>query len=251
MTEKILDRVRKLLKLAQHEGTTEHEAAAAASAAQRLIEQHALDVGALDVGDAPPPPEKIEIEALDPEDRARVKIQWRGRLAFAVARSQGCRMYWWGSRIQIVGPRSRTDAVRAIYAYLARTVDDLGAVAARGRGRGYGTAWRVGCAARLGERLLADSPEARAQAQAQARATAYARGGEGALVAVSRAIERDEDARRRTEAIYEGLGLRRGRAARPVGNASGYYAGRQAAEGVRISGGPALGSGAPALKRGS
>jgi hypothetical protein len=245
MQTDIIAKVRKLLTLAGDRGATEAEAAAAAAAAQRLIERHHLDVAALDEAAAaePPPVEPVEQAALDPEDRARARVRWRGTLASACAASQGCRVVWWGPRLMVVGVPSRAASVRYLYAYLSRAVEALAEGAAQGRGRAYAHAWRVGCAARLAERVRAEADTARTQARAETQATAYARGGEAAIVRVAAAIARDDDARERTDAYMRSMHLRAGRAAAAPRSASGYAAGRAAGDRVRLASGPALGAG--------
>jgi hypothetical protein len=245
----LLGKVRKLLTLAGDKGATEGEASNAAAAAQRLIEQHRLDTALLDEApdEAPQADEPIE-DAVDPLDTLNSRVAWRGSLASGIARANGCKMYWHGGReIKVIGAPTRVAAVRTLYAWLSREVDRLGRDAARGQGRAWGHAWRVGCAARLGERLA----EAARAGVAEAKARAV---GDGvALVRVERALARiDVVAERERVNAWQKkhVKLTAGRRA-TVSDSSGYSAGRAAGDRIRLTGHAALGRGAGRLGGGS
>jgi hypothetical protein len=242
----ILATVRRLHRLAGDPGATEGEAAAAAAAAARLIERHRLDVASLGSGEDEAPAPVVEAPEIDahPLDAARVRIAWRGILAGAVARSQGCRVWWSGPRLHVAGTPSRVQACRSLYAWLAREIDSLGTHAARGHGRSYGHAWRVGCATRIGERLRAAAAAGAPEAATRARAEAYARGGEGALVRVeARIATLAGDAARTDDLVRARVGpLRPGRTA-TVRSASGWQDGHAAGDRMRLDARASLGSG--------
>jgi hypothetical protein len=245
----LLGKVRKLLTLAGDRGATEGEASNAAAAAQRLIEEHRLDTALLDETPDEPAPadEPIGTERLDPLDASKSKVRWRGDLASGIARANGCRMYWSGPAVRVIGTPSRVAAVRTLYAWLSREVDRLGREAARGQGRAWGNAWRVGCASRLSERLA----EAARVGAAEAKAKAIGSG--VALVRVESALARIGVAgeRERVAAWQKAhLKLYAGRST-SIGSGSGYNAGRAAGDRIRLTGHAALGRGAGRLGGGS
>src|SRR4051812_47077207 len=94
--EKIIDRVRKLLSLADHSGS-EHEAASAASHAAKLMEEHQLTEAFVRLDDAEAKPETIlQDERLEPNAplTGRKRVAWKETIASAVARDLGVRFYW-------------------------------------------------------------------------------------------------------------------------------------------------------------
>lgn len=238
--EGVLDRVRRLLALAER-GGTEHEAAAAAAAAQRLIDRHRLDVALLDVDqeDEAAPPEAIGDVVLD--DSMKRRVTWRGTLAGGCARAQGCRVYWSPVggvyAIRIVGAPARVAAAASLYSYLVREVERLGTVEGAGHGRAWAHAWRHGCAARLRERLT----EAARAAVEEARA-----GATGAeLVRVERALARIDPGTEgsRVDAWMRAqLKLTPGRRA-SVSCSDGWNAGKRAGDRMGLGGSAALGAG--------
>lgn len=92
--DKIEERVRKLLRLAQNNPSVE-EAATAFAAAQKLATLHALDLddlGSEDVG--PEAPKEVEIVRCESLDQWKKAIAWKLSLAGGVARANGCRIYY-------------------------------------------------------------------------------------------------------------------------------------------------------------
>jgi hypothetical protein len=243
----VIAKVRKLLALADDAGATEGEATNAAAAAQRLIELHRLDVATLEAGegDAPPLPEETIVnEPLIEGGAPTAKriVSWRGQLTGGIAKSNGCRHYWHvesgkGVHLRIVGPASRLASVRYLYAYLSHEIDRLGTEAARGNGRAYGNAWRLGCAQRVSERLRESVKAARVEARTRAKADSGA-----ALARLDNALARIEsDEQRVLEALRK---LRLVNSPTKVGSASGYEAGKAAGNRIQLGGHAALGRGA-------
>jgi hypothetical protein len=194
-TEKILEKVRNLLRLAGDKGN-ENEAAAAAAAAQKLIERHRLDMAMLEVADDLPTAEDIR-ECEDPLDRGKAVVAWKGALASGLSLANGCRIFWRRGSIVIVGAGSDVQTVRYLYAYFVREVDRLAKQYA-GNGKSWLHAWRVGCASTISKRLKEAAEEARAEARGEAR-SADDRG--VALVRVNSGIARI-DARGSAAAQY-------------------------------------------------
>lgn len=82
--EKIIARIKKLLAVADDRGATEHEAASAALAAQRLIAQYDVEQWEIHAKDAEP------IETVYAVDAKR---RWRWHLAAVVAPAFRCKTY--------------------------------------------------------------------------------------------------------------------------------------------------------------
>jgi Protein of unknown function (DUF2786) len=163
--DKAIDRVRKLLALA--EGTSEHEAALAASQATKLIEQFQLTEAMIRLDDVEVEPEPIVQDArLEPELPAhggrgsgRKRIAWKETIAFAVASDLGIHAYW-RNHIDIrgFGRESAIQTWRYTFQYLARAVDQLADGAYRNQyvsesARSWKNAFRAGCAQRLSMRI--------------------------------------------------------------------------------------------------
>lgn len=245
-TEKILARVRNLLKLAEG-GANENEAAAAAAAAQKLIERHKLDAAMLDVSAGEDQPIEEEVrDCEDPLDRSKSKIAWKGSLASGIARANSCRIYWRGGSIQIVGTPSNVSTVRYLYAYFVREIERL-AKQYGGNGRSWMHAWRVGCAETLSARLKAAREEARNDARREAQDATQTADQRGvALVRVNSGIARLDGQDGAVVKYMERLKLRKGRHT-VVNSHGGYFQGKADGQTVNIvSGGPSLGAGARA-----
>lgn len=189
--EKALDRVRKLLALAQH-STSEAEAALAASRAAKLIEEFALTEALIRLDDTDAQPEPIVTDArLEPDVPAsarRKRVAWKEAITKAVARDLGVRFYWWGTKqrtpnggwrttqdIRGLGRESAIQTWRYTCQYLWRVIDDLAdeawlaegdLIATTGRKRAWKNAFRSGCAARIAVRLWENRQAEREQAAA-------------------------------------------------------------------------------------
>ena len=239
MDEKLLDKVKKLLRLAERT-TNEGEAAAAAAAAQKLIERHRLDVAAIDIsegeGEREAPLEAPERAVLEGAEGRRNKCAWRGALASGVARANACRVYWTGPRLQIVGAPSDVATVRYLYAYLVREIDRLAGTKSGGKAWLHG--WRMGAVSTVSQRLAAARDEARREARAEAQT-----GGGTAIVRVNAALARAEKAESAVEAALAAMKLRKAKAA-PLRSVSAYYQGQRDGHSIRLAAGAPLPAGA-------
>jgi hypothetical protein len=163
--DKAIERVRKLLALAK--GTSEHEAALAASKAAQLIEQFQLSEAMIRLDAPEAEPEPIEQAArLEPElapfggrGSGRKRIAWKETIAKAVASDLGIHMYW-RNDVDICGfgRESAIQTWRYTYQYLCRAVDQLADEAWDRHGgyestRSWKNAFRSGCAQRLAVRV--------------------------------------------------------------------------------------------------
>ncbi|MCB9779754.1 MAG: DUF2786 domain-containing protein [Alphaproteobacteria bacterium] len=203
-SDKLLDRVRKLLALATSPNV--HEAAAAAAAAQALITRHRLQA----LLDRAAAEEQAAAEVDDGRDRpledARKIRKWKAVLAAGLADANGCRAYTvsLGRRRQLLcvaGHRDDQDAVHALWDWLVKRLEWLSAThgtlpGGQSQDRDWHESFRIGAADAVVTRLRAVQEEERAaliEAQAQGpddgRQTALARM-DGALAARGEAVDR-------------------------------------------------------------
>lgn len=235
--EAVLAKIKKLRALAA--STNEHEAAAAAAAAQTLMSRHQIDEATLaEARDDRPIDEPVR-ESDDPLDRSKVKVHWHGTLAGGVAKANGCRVFWRGGALKIIGAPTNVTTCRYLYGWLADEIDRVSKIRGAGQGRAWCHAFRLGAAQEVAKRLV----EAAQEAAVAARAAAAPQGS-GAIVLVDRALARINAEQARVDRwIAENMRLRRGTQSR-VSDGSGYRAGQETGARMQIGGSaPSLGSG--------
>ena len=163
---KTIDRIHKLLRLA--ESSNVHEAATAAARAQALMERHRIERATLDLE-----PDSIRDHRDRPLVSASRLPQWRAMLATVVAESNGCRVYLRreraSSHVVVVGTREDAVHVAALEAHLSAEVERLTRAIGHGRGRRWCTHFRLGAVSTLGLRLRQARDRARAEARRQAQ----------------------------------------------------------------------------------
>ncbi len=208
-TDKLLDRVRKLLALA--ESPNVHEAAAAAAKAQELVTRHKLE-GLLEA--------QLEAEATlsdgrhEPLEVARKIRKWKLVLASGLAEANGCMAYTVaaGRREQhlcVAGHPDDQAAVGALWEWLVRRLEWLSATEGAGEDRDWHESFRIGAVDTIVDRLKSVQ-RAQTIAVAEERDGGAVTASEGALVRLDAALE----ARATAVAQYadEELGLTKGRA---------------------------------------
>lgn len=117
---KIVQKIAKLLALAEGQGTTPHEAAAAAAQANRLMLKHKISSEQLDQASSDEPIEYKMLHVM-----GRRTINWRANLAFGLANLHQCRTLTGTGYIKIVGRASDRQIVQYLYVYLSREVERL------------------------------------------------------------------------------------------------------------------------------
>ncbi|MDP2315662.1 MAG: DUF2786 domain-containing protein, partial [Pseudomonadota bacterium] len=166
----VLARVRKLLALATSPNV--HEAAAAASAAQALIERHRLEalLAAEDGADDPLDPITDGREA--PLEVARRLRKWKFALAAGLAEANGCLAYTAAvggeTHLLLAGRASDRAAVASLWGWLVSRIEWLSATHGPGRSRDWHEAFRIGAAEVVVERLARVEGEAEAALPAAA-----------------------------------------------------------------------------------
>jgi hypothetical protein len=255
--EKIIDRVRKLLALAEGAGS-EHEAASAAARATALIAEYQLTEAELRVADATLPPEPIEKSArLEPEVplTGRKRVAWRETIALAVAKDLGVRMHWtytrdWSnggrkcSDVRGFGRESSIQTWRYTCQYLWRAIDELAEAEGTSGSqsvRAYRNAFRVGCAQRISERIWLAAKERAAAPMAahtndEPDGDASGGAGDGQAVDRSKALAIVERDREEVDAEYKkySKGFNTVSPVGQVSSRSGYDAGRDAGDRVKL-----------------
>lgn len=219
----IVDKIQKLLRLAQ--SSNPHEAASAAARAQELMHEHKIAMADLEIAGGEVVREAVGTEPL--ETTGKVRVRWKGWVANAAAKSFGCRTFWRGATIQLVGRPGDVQAARYVYQFLILEIERL---AAEGCPSYLGAAqkvqwknsFRTGACVII-EQRLGD------QSRMQAAATSST-----ALVLVKR-DEAEVEA-----AMPQKLGKGTKNAQRL--NWEAFHAGREAGASIQLSGGKQLGA---------
>jgi hypothetical protein len=224
--EQIIEKVRKLLALARSDN--EHEAAAAAGAAERLLQEHRLSE--VDLECAAEPTERAQADTEPLEQLGHALATWKSHLAASLCRLHGCHcaVDWTtgagNKRIRIYGRPSDTASVRYLYAWLTSTIESLAHRHGRGKGRTWANSYRIGAAVGVVQAMDAASTQAREQATSSA------------LVKVDARTEEAKAAMRRSTAPDQKLVKRS--AARPQLSAEAFHKGE--ADGRAIHTGASL-----------
>jgi len=157
----ILERIKKLLRLAQNAGS-EHEAANAARRASQLMAQHEIHAASINL-DSPDEVRAVEeIAQCHEVTYTKKRVAWHIRIASAVASSYGAEMYTMGgydeereNGIRFFGRLSAVQAASYTTQYLIRKVEEITDKHAPQSmyARRYRNAFRLGCASRIGVRI--------------------------------------------------------------------------------------------------
>jgi hypothetical protein len=150
-----MDKARKLMRLGQ--SANEHEAAAALAAAQAILDRHEIlqaDLGDLDADHEPD-------GELGEHDWQAGETPWKRALGNAIARANGCTLYYMGGTCYVVGRRALAERALDIIRATAAEVDRLGAQYARGKGRRAGRSFRLGAVYAIRQQLRAEAARTR------------------------------------------------------------------------------------------
>jgi hypothetical protein len=243
MDSKIIERVRKLLELANN-NTNVHEAANAAAQAQVLMSR--FEIGEAMLGaETDTIEEQIEADVL--YAGGNKASTWRGQLAVPLCEVNSCGVYRSGGDLRIFGRPSDASKVRYLFAYVAREIERLCKEAAAERGapgRTWCNSFKLGASSEIGRRLREADREARAAMKREADA-GDSLGTGTALVLVNTALAKVDA--RRASVVQWGkvkLHLRAGGVAHSRTDYGAREAGKRAASSINLSGARAsLGSG--------
>lgn len=258
---KIIERIQKLLRLAQNAGS-EAEAALAAQRAADMMAEHEIHEAELALANTEKPREPEPIEKAFQVTSTKKKVAWQMRVVNSTAQTYGASAYWIGGRITLFGRLSAVQATNYTAQYLMREVERITDREAPSKqySKSYRNAFRLGCANRVAARLAeeeerkrkaaappapaptvvteedldevaaandADATDAPAPEPAEPDATA-----KGMALAI---IEKDREEVRQEYAKFSAK-WRSGPSIGKVSNGSGYAAGRAAGDRVNLGG---------------
>lgn len=247
----ILGRIRKLLALAK--SGNEHEAASAAARAAELMAEHGLSEAETRLTDANKTAEPIVRSTVEASAADRKAVAWKGSLAQGLAAAHGCKMWWSGAQVVLLGRTSSVQAANYTLSWLVREVERLADQAWEQQHGSGGDIWapsartwkgsfRLGAAGRISERLreaARERPELRVVADHRhdrprtPRLNQEAPG--TALVLLARDAEEVCD-----EYDKVARGFRGAKSFSGARSSDGYGAGRRAGDRVNLASGPGL-----------
>lgn len=182
MDEALLEKIRKLLRLAQSDNP--HEAALAAGRAQALMERHQIESVDLNV-EAIPEVGRHE-DVLD--FKGGKLYAWRIELADTLARAHRCRIiiqsrfsHWadenkvYTKSMTLVGSRNDAAAVGYLHTYCSTELERLVKIHAQGKGKRYVNSFRRGVVLAIREALEVERRRTRDWANAEGRGSALAK----------------------------------------------------------------------------
>ena len=228
-TDKIIDKVKKLLRLSTSDNP--NEAALAAAMAQKLIDQHQLDTALLAL-DGVEAETNEEIEDFGGRGAwlDEKNATWKGRLGLVIAHLNGCQVYVHSGRLSIIGRPSDVDTVRYLYGYLTYEVNRLANQAGKGCGRVWNNNYRLGVVDTIKSKLREQSQKFKDEARQAVGSNSQA------LVRVDQALAKIDS--RSKEAAAWGklhLNLRSRSCGRSQADAGARNAGREAGKSITIN----------------
>lgn len=156
MNTALLEKIRRLRALSTSSNV--HEAAAAAAAAERLIQEHNIDEAELEVIEVVPVAETSVVFG-------KRLVTWQGMLVMAIEKNHGCAGYYKhdsGNAIWVtVGRPQDIETVKYLFAWLSTEIVRLSASV---RGRRERNSFCMGAVAGLKEAMLAAKEEVCSQA---------------------------------------------------------------------------------------
>ncbi len=137
-----LERARKLLALGESEN--EHEAALALARAQVLLERHEIELAELE-GSSDSAESDALTEGSWDSGSGSTSPKWKLYLASALAKANGCTLFYAGSKITVCGRQSDVRNVARLWAWMVPEIDRITRKQCAGKGRSYANSFRVGC----------------------------------------------------------------------------------------------------------
>lgn len=176
----IIERIRKLLKLAGNAGS-EAEAALAADRAADLMAKHEIHEAMLATEGASEIRTPEPIEKCHRVTATSKRVAWHMNIAGAVDETYGAQAYWYGGNVVLFGRLSAVQAAAYTIQYLIREIDRLTDRLAAGQSRAYRNAFRLGCSSRVAARIREEHAK-REEERKRAAARGAAREVEGVTV---------------------------------------------------------------------
>jgi hypothetical protein len=230
--DEVIEKVRKLRKLAGSDNV--NEAAAAAAAADRLIQEHGLAEAQLEA--------EGQAEGEAPAEDATPGTTWYGQtvtwqlnLISGLARHYGCSsylitvcneteagVYKHGRAYKMIGRPSDVASVRYMYAWLVAEIEGL-AQKNTGNGRAWLNSFRIGCVVGVVEAMRAEKRAVIDQARAA--------GASAAIVLVENRLAEAKAVRDAKHPDLKSSGNRRG-----PSDLGGFFAGQKAGRDIHARG---------------
>lgn len=157
----IIEKIRKLRALATSDNV--NEAAAAAAAAERLIQEHNISEAQFHVETADDAPTWETLEYARSET-------WLSVLRHGLSRAYQCRGIYLGSNYQVFGRREDIETFKYQLAFFALEITRLCKRHSRGKGRAWANSFRIGAAQAVVEALKATNEAVRSVATSTALA---------------------------------------------------------------------------------
>ena len=122
--EGIVNRIRHLLAMAEHENSNQHEAALALEHAQRLLLQHNLSRASVLTSDGPSTPTE---GACKVDWQEKTNFAWKSALVGAIARANLCRTVKSPSTstLHLFGRRENVQSVLAMYLWVTEQLEGM------------------------------------------------------------------------------------------------------------------------------
>ena len=167
MSTAVIDRIRKLRALASSANV--HEAAAAAAAAERLIQEHNLSEASVQVESEEEP---VTHDVVADVGGFRI-VTWQSHLLHYLGRAyQACgffqRKRGEGYVYKAYGRPADLATLRYQFAFFSAEITRLAALECKGRGKTFANSYRLGAVAAIAEALSTVQRETRAEASSSA-----------------------------------------------------------------------------------
>lgn len=216
----IADKIRKLLALAEGSSFPE-ESASALAKAQRLMTENDIALADIDtLTEEPEEPIERFNAPLNEEDSNSSRAQhWKLTLSYYLAQHNGCKTFYRGASIYLIGRQSDADKVRYLFSYAAREINRLTDLHCKGKGKTYRNNFRYGCI---------DSIRSALKAEVQAMKQEHASDSR-ALVIINRPAVRAEEAGQWAD---KNMSLKSGQSTRHRYDSSGRGHGQEAGRGI-------------------
>jgi len=228
--EKIIEKIAKLLRLAESDNI--NEATTAAAQAQRLMDRHKIDAHSR-LEDEVAPLEEDIIDCDDALDYLRKRVAWKTHLSAVIADANQCYPYTRRASICLVGRPTDIQAVRYMYAYLVREVERLCDRDCKGCGRTYRNNYRLGAVQTLKRKFSQQRADTIREIKQETRGVA----GDRALVRIDNAVAKMVQQKKEV-GIWVNKNMNLGAAPSRRGgtyNPDAWRKGEEAAESIRLT----------------
>ena len=178
--ERIVEKIQKLLNLADGNSSPE-ETASAVAMASKLAARHNIELADIgELGDEPMAEETFGVAGSHRDGDLKNVSLWQGQLGKVIADGFGCCAVWRRSpkgigekraRMLIVGHKEDVAAAIAAKEYCHKEIDRLTAKFGAGMGRNFGQNFRMGCCAAIQEGIKREQTELRASMREEVSAS--------------------------------------------------------------------------------